>query len=335
MAADTVPPTKLIRPQGFYFEKFPIFSSKQTTNNILHALMGARDNMKGISVDDARIRAIESLFSACLEKHALFRAVRDSLLFWNTICHDFEGYHALSPQEIRDVVVIYTEARHVYRRNMGPTNLNSLVDEWIQIVDQTNSQPPPASWNLAWRPGTSDVPVEAAQNMGSAFGSSVVVTWPPAHFSEDEVMLITSTAEFRQELYAITSLNQGLPRAMPTELAQPMEVRKFLCWAALVGTPNDSTKALYPTPVAFKDRDMRQSWYRATGNQAMLYFDMDHFLDYAADAFTNRRKTSVTCLFTPCMQGIAPASALHDAMGDQVWSHPRMARWGSAVTEDG
>lgn len=335
MSADSIRPTKLICLQGFYFETRPIFSSKETTINVLRALMGSREDMKDISVDDARNRAIEkleSLFSACLEKQVLFRAVRDSLVFWNTIAQDFEGCYALSPQDTRQVVVTYTEARHVYREKMAPTNLNNLVDQWIQVMDQTNSLPPPDSLNLAWRPGTSDVPVQTAQNIGPASGSSINATWPPAHFSEDEVMLITSTAEFRQELYAITSLNQGSPRAIPTDLTQPKEVRMFLCWAALVGTPSDSTKVLYPTPVAFKDRDMRRSWYRATGNQAMLYFDLDHFLDYAGDAFANRCKTSVTCLLTPCMMGIAPASALHDEMGDQLWHHPRMARWGSALT---
>lgn len=240
MSADSIRPTKLICPQGFYFETRPIFPSKEITINVLRALMGSREDMKDISVDDARNRAIEkleSLFSACLEKQVLFRAVRDSLVFWNTIAQDFEGCYALSPQDTRQVVVTYTEARHVYRGKLAPTNLNNLVDQWIQVMDQTNSLPPPDSLNLAWRPGTSDVPVQTAQNIGPASGSSINATWPPAHFSEDEVMLITSTAEFRQELYAITSLNQGSPRAIPTDLTQPKEVRMFLCWAALVGTP--------------------------------------------------------------------------------------------------
>lgn len=333
MAAQSGRPTKLIRPQGFYFEKQPIFSSKNIANNVLNALIG---DLTNLSVDDAANHAVEkleSLFSACLEKKVLYRAVReDSLLFWSTVSPDFQGYSVLRPQEIKEMVGTYSQARLVYHGKLAPTKLNNLVDHWIQFVEETNNLPPPASFDPAWRPGASDVSVEEAQNMGSVTGSPAVVPWTPAHFSEDEVMLITSTAEFRQELYAIASLNQGLPRAIPTDLTQPMDVRMFLCWAALVGIPSDSTKALYPTAVAFLDRNARQDWYRATGNVAMMYFSLDRFFDYATDAFTNRRKTSVTCLFTPCMMGIAPASALHDALGDQVWRHPRMVRWGSTVT---
>lgn len=337
MAAEFGPKTKLIRPQGFYFEKHPIFSSKHTANNVLKALMG--EELGDLSVDDASSRAVEkleALFSVCLEKKVLFRALRDCLLFWNTISHDFQGYFVLSPQEAREVVGTYSQARLAYLGKLGPTNLTSLVEQWIQVVNETNSLPPPASFNLAWRPGASDILVEMAQNKGivtfDQSDSSVVATWPPSHFSEDEVMLFTSTQEFRDQLYAITSQNQGLPRTFPTDLVQAIDVRLFLCWAALVGTPSNSTKALYPTPVAFLDRSARQDWYRATGNVAMLYVSLDRFLDYAADAFTNRGKTSVTCLFTPWMMAIAPASDLHDSLGDQIWSHPRMARYGVSIT---
>lgn len=337
MAVNLTRKTKLIRPQGFYFEKHPIFSSSQTAYNVVQALLG--EDVGKLSIDDASSRAVnklEALFSACLEKKFLFRAVRDCLLFWNTISHDFQGYSVLSPQEIRETVETYSRARHVYLGRLGPTNLTNLVDQWIQVVNETNSLPPPTSFNLAWRPGASDILVEPAQNKDTVgfnqSTSSAVAIWPPGHFSEDEVMLFTSTQEFRDQLYAITSLNQGLPRALPTDLTQAMDVRMFLCWAALVGTPSDSTKALYPTPVAFLDRSTRQDWYRATGNVAMLYVSIDRFLDYATDAFTNRGKTSVTCLFTTWMMAIAPASELHDSIGDQIWSYPRMVRYGASIT---
>lgn len=64
----------------------------------------------------------------------------------------------------------------------------------------------------------------------------------------------------------------------------------------------------------------------------MLYFNLDRFLAYAADAITRRGKTSITCLFTPWMLGIIPSGDLYDSIGNQLWSHPRMARYGTTIT---
>ncbi|KAJ4421563.1 hypothetical protein N0V82_003701 [Gnomoniopsis sp. IMI 355080] len=329
--------TRITRFQGFYLTEGPLFSSRQTADQVVKALIGA--DLDGVSVDDARARAVkkvEALFSSCLAKQILYRAVRDCQLFWDTIANDFEGYYVLSHQEVRETVCVYADARYNYIGNIKTTNLMSLVNEWIQVVRDSNHSPPPDAFNLAWRPGASGVFVELAQAMGTVSldpsSSSSGATWPPTHFTEEEVMFLTSTAEFRHDLYAIDSSNHGSPRSLPTNLTQAMEVREFLCWAALVGTPSGSEKALYPNPVAFIDRSVRKDWYRATGNIAMLYAGLDRFLNYAADAFTNRRKTSVTCLFTPWMMGISTAGDLYDGIGDQVWFHPRMVRYGTSIT---
>lgn len=258
MAAEYRGQTNLIKPQGFYFQWQHKFSSRKVADHVVAALIG--EHLSEVSVADARARAVgklEALFNSCLSKELLFRAVRDSDLFWESIANDFEGYSVLSPPELRETVSTYAEARRMHRGKFGPTRLNSLVDQWNQFVQETSYLDLPSSLNLAWRPGASGVFVELAQSMGSVSLdhslTKTLETWPPVHFNEEEIMLLT-TAEFRQELYAITSSNHGPSDMIPRDLTKAVDVRKFLCWIALISTTSESKKVLYPTPVAFIDR---------------------------------------------------------------------------------
>ncbi|KAK8139393.1 hypothetical protein PG984_002773 [Apiospora sp. TS-2023a] len=300
---------------GFQLGQGSPLGDAATTARICIAIVGPA-NINAKDMQEAVAKAIESLFDNLNEKTKLFRALRDTEIFWGTIAADWDGpIHAeLSGSDIELVARIYIKGRRAVMnsikntdsaRNQEATHLMDAVDAWTEVADKVadehRSFQPPFDVTIRQHPVT-----VAAQMINELDLSAVGRVWPPKWFNAQErAWASDSHVEWQMrkniELFPFDAgriHEKDIPK-IPNGLTHPQDVKLFLCWAAMARyDPAESKFAVFMAPIAFMDSDDRKNNYLATGSLSKGMATIAEFFDYALHMINSQGREMVIGMMT-------------------------------------
>ncbi|KAK7949541.1 hypothetical protein PG988_016180 [Apiospora saccharicola] len=290
---------------GFQLGQGSPLGDAATTARICIAIVGpANTNAK--DMQEVVTKAVESLFDNLNDKSKLFRALRDTEIFWGTIAADWDGpvRAELSSSDIELVARTYIKGRRAVTdsikntdsaRNQEATHLMDAVDAWTEVADKVadehRSFQPPFDVTISKHPVT-----VAAQMIDELDISTVGRVWPPKWFNAQErAWASDSHVEWQMrkniELFPFDAgriHETDIPK-IPNSLTHPQDVKLFLCWAALARyDPAESKFAVFMAPIAFMDKRDRKDNYVATGSLSKRMATIGEFFEYALEMINNQ-----------------------------------------------
>ncbi|KAK8090388.1 hypothetical protein PG997_005349 [Apiospora hydei] len=257
-------------------------------------------------------KSLGSLFSTLVDKADLFRALRDTEIFWGTVAVNWDGpAHAeLTTGDTQFVTDTYVRARRAVTgsskksksgRNQETSSLMEAVDAWIEIADEVRALGPQPAYNVTIRQHPATV---ASQQLADLALSANTRVWPPKYLNAQECAWVAdSHASWQLSDHADSFPFEGridesdIP-TIPNSLTYPQDVKLFLCWASMARfNPSESKVAVFMAPIAFMDEDDRKDNYVATGSLSKRMATISDFFDYALEMLDNQgRELNDRCL---------------------------------------
>ncbi|RYP19077.1 hypothetical protein DL765_003573 [Monosporascus sp. GIB2] len=296
---------RAFKQPGFTFGAGEIFESRQTTENVYHAMIGANANNSDADLTTFKqivSSSVENLFNVGLKQIDVYKATRGGAQFFKMIAEEFDAMAPLEPQDIEEIFRAYIAARERYRASVRDTPLVALVDRFREAVNGVRSAGPSTSVELVYRPSAAD---RAQMELLAAFddlrisedapqpsvSSSAEAPWPPTYFNLQEKIWLCDSS-IRWQLYGTGQMQPSDASDIPTlpdRYSHPIDVKLYLAWLALTNySPTLSDWGLYMSPIGFLDAEDRKDWYLATGGASRRYSTIEEFITYAKGLFNTR-----------------------------------------------
>ncbi|RYO84193.1 hypothetical protein DL766_008275 [Monosporascus sp. MC13-8B] len=297
---------RAFKQPGFTFGEGEIFESRQTTENVYHAMIGANASNSDVDLATLKQRVgsrVENLFNVALEQIDVYNATRGGAQFFKMIAEEFDALAPLELTEIEEIFSVYIAARERYKGFVGETPLMALVDRFREAVCAVRSASPSTSVELVYRPSTvdgaqmelldafDDLRISEDAPQPSASSSSAEAPWPPTYFNLQEKIWLCDS-QIRWQLYGTGQMQPSDASDIPTlpdRYSHPIDVKLYLVWLALTNySPTLSDWGLYMSPIGFLDAEDRKDWYLATGGASRRYSTIGEFITYAKGLFNTR-----------------------------------------------
>ncbi|KAK7987381.1 hypothetical protein PG989_007696 [Apiospora arundinis] len=291
---------KTFRHPGFQLGKGNVFGVEVAAERIYEATVGPLDDdMSGHAAKREFMTCLKGLFTVLKGKNDLFRALRDTKIFWGTIAVNWETRLELPVDHIQLIVDTYVNGRRTAKGSTKQsksdrneqTNLGDLVDDWIETTDEVNAMGPQPEFNVAIRQHPVTVAAQDLENLDLSAGS----TWPPKYLNAQECAWVAdSHVNWQLRDNADSFPFQGriskkdIP-AIPNSLTYPQDVKLFLCWCNMARyNPAESKFAVFMAPIVFMDKEDRKDNYVATGSLSKRMATIGEFFDYALEMLNNQ-----------------------------------------------
>ncbi|KAI1860505.1 hypothetical protein JX265_009904 [Neoarthrinium moseri] len=293
---------KSFRQAGFQFGIGLVFSNADTLKHVHTATVGPFDHIEtGVKTRQRVSRdSLVRLFQTMKGKEMLYKALRDTKVFWDTVSVNWEILEDLSAEDVRVVAITFIQGRKAFNddrrlclssRNQK-TPLTEAVDVWMAIHDEVSALEPPKSFELTLRHPPLDTTIHQAK------------VWPPQYLNAQECAWISddhieNQLQARQGSFPFTPKSgKDIPR-IPHNVAFPQDIKLFLCWAVLARyAPSVSKFSLFMAPIAFRDEDDRKDWYLATGSLPKRHATIGEFFDYAMNMLEEEGRELVVGMMT-------------------------------------
>ncbi|KAK7952747.1 uncharacterized protein PG986_008475 [Apiospora aurea] len=297
---------------GFQLGHGSALRDAAATSRICIALVGP-ETTNVTEMQKAVAKSLGSLFSTLVDKADLFRALRDTEIFWGTVAVNWDGpAHAeLTTGDTQFVTDTYVRARRAVTgsskksksgRNQETTSLMEAVDAWIEIADEVRALGPQPAYNVTIRQHPVTV---ASQQLADLALSANARFWPPKYLNAQECAWVAdSHVSWQLSDHADSFPFEGridesdIP-TLPDSLPYPQDVKLFLCWASMARfNPSESKVAVFMAPIAFMDEDDRKDNYVATGSLSKRMATISDFFDYALEMLDNQGRELVIGMMT-------------------------------------
>lgn len=306
---------KTFRHPGFQLGKGNVFAEGATGERLYEALVGPLDNeLSGHAAKKLLATALGGLFTILQGKKDLFRALRDTELFWRAVAVHWDALQqdTLSPGDVQLVAHTYVDGRRAVtasakqsksdRNTKDEMDLADAVDAWIEVVDEVQALGPQPSFNVTIRQHPVTVAAQQLDDLDLSAGSRV---WPPKYLNAQERAWVSDSHIEWQLRDNIASFpfdgrikEMDIP-GIPDSLTYPQDVKLFLCWSALARyDPAEHKFAVFMAPIAFMDKADRKDNYVATGSLSKRMATIGEFFDYALDMMNNQGREMVIGMMT-------------------------------------
>ncbi|KAI8945549.1 hypothetical protein F4801DRAFT_594066 [Xylaria longipes] len=281
---------KALHQPGFSFRGRPPFSNEELATHFYSAVVG-RDRA---ALDELRERVekrLKELFRICLQSREFYTAVRGSDVFWGVVSEQWDTLKHVSSEDVAAFVEAYRTAREDCDPNVPTNELSRLVDEFIEMRTDMLAKDPAQKFKIALRPSAVSQTALGLTNL-----SIGATTWPPSHYTEQEVAWFSHDHVLSQ-VHGLTCRKKittalDLPK-VPDAYAHPLDVRLFLAFTALVNFRSNRKTSLCMTPIMFWDDDERKDWYWASGGASKFCWTTWDFCQWAKGEFSRGRDAVV------------------------------------------
>ncbi|TRX95942.1 hypothetical protein FHL15_003084 [Xylaria flabelliformis] len=279
---------------GFTFGKNNPFS-EELAHRFYSAVLGPDD---GAGLDELRERVekkLKEIFRICLQYRELYTALRGSGVFWELAAEQWDTLDYVSGDDVAAFVEAYRTARERSSQNGAINELSRLVDESIEMHKDMLAIPPAPKFQIALRPSAISQTTQDLTNL-SISNSTTATTWPPSHYTEQEVVWFSHDHVLSQ-VHGLTCRKkphkaQDLPK-IPDAFTHPLDIRLFLAFTALTNFRANRKISLCMTPITFWDDDERKDWYLATGGASKFCWTTWDFCNWAKAEFGRGRDAVV------------------------------------------
>ncbi|KAK8081347.1 hypothetical protein PG996_000128 [Apiospora saccharicola] len=296
---------KTFRHPGFQLGKGNVFADETTADRIYEAMVGPLNSeMSGHAAKKNFAAALDGLFTILHGKKDLFRALRDTELFWHAVAAQWDGLQqdTLSPGDVQLIAHTYMRGRRAVTGSVkkakteakiqDETDLIDAVDAWIEAADEFQALGPQPTFNVTIRQHPVTVAAQQLDDLDLSAGARV---WPPKYLNAQERAWVSDSHVEWQLRGNIGSFpfdgrirKKDVP-AIPNSLTYPQDVKLFLCWAALARyDPAESKFAVFMAPIAFMDKRDRKDNYVATGSLSKRMATIGEFFEYALEMINNQ-----------------------------------------------
>lgn len=282
---------KSFRHDGFTLGSGVIFGTVASSTRIHTAIVGPSEHPIGSTYDPREKigTALIDLFGILALKADVFRALRDTRLFWETAAAEWNIVGEMSCDDVQSLINVYVSGRKAFRRNKRRTTsgankkslLTDVVDAWISVHEQVCAMPPLPSMSLTIRPHETF--------LGSLSLGQSPAKWPPSFFNAQEYAWLSDKHVKWQlkENFEAGSF-PFLPKPgehdvplVPTNICYPGDLKLWTGWCNLSRfEPDVSTWAIFMAPIAFKHAEDKKKWYLATGSLSKRHATVQEFFGY-------------------------------------------------------
>ncbi|KAI1744817.1 hypothetical protein F4680DRAFT_455820 [Xylaria scruposa] len=283
----------LLQP-GFSFQgKIPF--PKEIALRFYSAVLGLVDKVGPDELRERVKKSLKELFSICYQHRELYTALRGSSVFWELAAEQWETLDYVSGDDVAAFVEGYLAARERCDPNVPGNELSRLADKFIEMRKDMLASPPAPKFEIILRPSAVSQTTQGLTNL-SISSSTTTITWPPSHYTEQEVVWFSHDHVLSQ-IHGLTCRKKphkvdDLPK-IPDAFTHPLDIRLFLAFAALTNFRANRKISLCMTPITFWDDDERKDWYLATGGASKFCWTTWDFCNWAKAEFGRGRDAVV------------------------------------------
>ncbi|KAI0189555.1 hypothetical protein EV127DRAFT_512275 [Xylaria flabelliformis] len=286
---------------GFALRKNSPFS-EELVHRFYSAVLGPDD---GAGLDELRERVekkLKEIFRICLQYRELYIALRGSGLFWELAAEQWDTLDYVSGDDVAAFVEAYRTARRTALERLERSGQNGTINELSRLADESIEMhkdmlaiPPAPKFQIALRPSAISQTTQDLTNL-SISNSTTATTWPPSHYTEQEVVWFSNDHVLSQ-VHGLTCRKkprkaEDLPK-IPDAFTHPLDIRLFLAFTALTNVRANRKTSLCMTPITFWDDDERKDWYLATGGASKFCWTTWDFCNWAKAEFGRGRDAVV------------------------------------------